>query len=58
MPIFDYKCKHCGLETELMVKDYLEVRRCPRCHKEPMERQVCAPSFRLYGDGFYKPNKR
>lgn len=58
MPIFDYRCKKCGLETEMMVKDYMEERRCPVCHTQPMERQVAAPSFRLYGEGWHKPNKK
>ena len=58
MPIFDFKCKKCGTETELIVKDYMQTVHCPKCITEIMQRQVAAPSFRLYGEGFHKPNKK
>ena len=57
MPIYDYKCKECQYQSEYIVKDYLEVKECPKC-KNTMQRQVASPSFRLYGKDWFKPNKR
>ena len=58
MPIFDYECKRCGHKEEMIVKDYMQQVLCPECKKSLMQRLVCSPTFRLYGDGFYKPNKK
>ena len=59
MPLFDYKCRKCGYTDEYIVKDYLVQIACPKCNIM-LERQVAAPSFRLYGDnqGYYKPHKK
>jgi putative FmdB family regulatory protein len=57
MPLFDYKCRSCDYIHEYIVKDYMEEKKCPRCDVR-MERQVGVTNFRLYGEGFYKPNKK
>ena len=57
MPLFDYKCQKCGYTDEFIVKDYLVQIACPKC-TTMLKRQVAAPSFRLYGEGFHKPNKK
>lgn len=57
MPLFDYKCKKCGFEDEYLVRDYMVEMQCPKCHS-PMEKQISYSNFRLYGEGFYKQNKK
>ena len=39
MPIYDYKCRGCGQEFELIVlRD--TVSACPSCHSQELEQQV------------------
>ena len=57
MPIYDFKCKKCNYEEEYIVKDYLEIKVCPKCNTT-MHKEIGAANFRLYGEGFHKPNKK
>lgn len=52
MPIFDYICPTCEIEKEALVKHYDEEVICLRC-KDIMNRKLCAPTFKLTGEGFY-----
>ena len=55
MPIYEYKCSHCGHQLEAMQKisdDPLLL--CPNCDKNGLKKQVTAPSFRLKGSGWYE----
>jgi putative FmdB family regulatory protein len=58
MPIFDYKCRSCEHVEEFIVKDYMQQVPCPKCGNTLMQRQVAAPTFRIFGEGVYKPNKK
>ena len=59
MPIYEYKCKWCDYEFETIQKaSEVELLECPHCHRNTLRKQISAPTFRLYGEGFYKPNKR
>ena len=55
MPIYEYKCSHCGHQLEAIQKisdDPLLL--CPNCDKDGLKKQVTAPSFRLKGSGWYE----
>ena len=55
MPIYEYKCSHCGHQLEAIQKisdDPLLL--CPNCDKNGIKKQVTAPSFRLKGSGWYE----
>ena len=55
MPIYEYKCSHCGHQLEQIQKisdDPLLL--CPNCDKNGLKKQVTAPSFRLKGSGWYE----
>lgn len=55
MPIYEYKCSHCGHQLEVIQKisdDPLLL--CPNCDKNGLKKQVTAPSFRLKGSGWYE----
>ena len=55
MPIYEYKCSHCGHQLEAIQKisdDPLLL--CPNCDKQGLKKQVTAPSFRLKGSGWYE----
>ena len=55
MPIYEYKCSHCGHQLEAIQKisdDPLLL--CPNCDKNGLKKQVTAPSFGLKGSGWYE----
>ena len=56
MPTYQYRCKSCGNELEIVQKmsdDSLTI--CPKCEKETFERVISAEGgFVLKGSGFYK----
>ena len=57
-PIYDYKCPVCGyVETDVQQRSYVPGRYCKRC-MTIMKRQPVRVNFRLYGDGFYKSDKK
>ena len=55
MPIYEYKCLHCGhlLEAIHKISDD-PLLLCPNCDKNGLKKQVTAPSFRLKGSGWYE----
>lgn len=52
MPIYEFKCKHCEAEIEVLQKidDPLPTCECG----EEMEKKVSLSSFILKGSGWYK----
>lgn len=55
MPIYEYKCSHCGHQLEAIQKiDDDPLLLCPNCDKNGLKKQVTAPSFRLKGSGWYE----
>lgn len=54
MPIYDYKCSHCGYKAEVMRKiSAPSLEACPECAFETFSKQLSAPSFQLSGSGWY-----
>jgi putative FmdB family regulatory protein len=40
MPIFEFRCKGCGEEFELLIGPSGEERRCPSCGSEDIEKLI------------------
>lgn len=54
MPLYDYQCPGCNEALEVLTSSAKQQAvACPSCGIQ-MERQVCAPSFRLKGGGWYE----
>jgi putative FmdB family regulatory protein len=55
MPIYEYVCRACGGETELMQKmSDPPAKKCPACGKNMLTKNVSAARFRLSGSGWYE----
>ena len=55
MPIYEYVCKACGVETEIMHKiSDPAPKKCPECGKPKLVKQMSATGFRLSGGGYYE----
>lgn len=54
MPIYEYICKSCGHEFELMQKmSESSTQACENCGKKKAERVISQTSFMLKGTGWY-----
>lgn len=55
MPIYEYVCKACGKQAEIIhkISDPPE-RKCPSCGKLKLSKLVSAAAFRLKGGGWYE----
>lgn len=60
-PLFEYGCPACQATTERLefghVDHIVEPPKCEKCGIE-MKKVISVSSFRLFGDGFYKPSSR
>ena len=55
MPIYEYTCKACGHEAEIMHKiSDPAPKKCPECGKLKLAKQMSATGFRLGGGGWYE----
>ena len=55
MPIYEYQCKSCGHELEVIQKISEEpLKFCPECGKPEMNKLISAAGFRLKGGGWYE----
>ena len=55
MPIFDYQCEACGHTFDVLQKaGEGALRKCPKCGKLRLRKQLAAPNFHLKGSGWYK----
>jgi len=55
MPIYEYACKSCGYEKDVLQKLNDEpLQTCPECNKDTFAKQISAPGFRLKGSGWYE----
>lgn len=55
MPIYAYKCQHCGHELEALQKLSDEpLTDCSACHQPELKKQITAAAFRLSGSGWYE----
>jgi putative FmdB family regulatory protein len=54
MPIYAYRCEHCGFQKDVLQKmsDPLLVT-CPSCGEPAFKKQVTAAGFQLKGSGWY-----
>lgn len=59
MPIYEYKCDACGVETELQQKmSDPPPSVCEACGKGPMTKLMSMTSFVLKGSGWYTTDFR
>lgn len=54
MPLYEYECRACGHRFERIQK-YSDpiVRKCPRCKKSKVQKQMSAPAVQFKGTGWY-----
>ncbi len=54
MPIYEYSCRACGVQREMLQKVSEPVlTQCPACGAEAFEKKVSAAGFQLKGSGWY-----
>ena len=54
MPIYEYTCKACGCEFEVLQKiSDGPIRKCEKCGKLQAKRHISQTSFLLKGSGWY-----
>jgi putative FmdB family regulatory protein len=55
MPIYEYRCEHCGHELEKMQKlAAAPLTDCPACGQPALKKLISAAGFRLKGNGWYE----
>ena len=55
MPFYEYECRVCGTQTEVLQKiSDKPLRKCEECGKNSLVKLVSAPIFRLKGGGWYE----
>lgn len=55
MPIYEYRCEHCGHELEKMQKlADAPLTDCPACGQSTLKKLISASGFRLKGSGWYE----
>ena len=55
MPIYEYQCKACSHELEVIQKINEEpLKFCPECGKSELTKLISAAGFRLKGEGWYE----
>lgn len=55
MPFYEYECRSCGVQTEILQKiSDKPLRKCEACGKSALVKLVSAPIFRLKGGGWYE----
>ena len=52
MPIYEYRCEHCGVFEEMQRITDPPLARCPTC-KRKVRRLISNTSFQLKGSGWY-----
>ena len=54
MPIYAYRCAHCGHEKDVLQKlSDAPLTQCPACGQDAFSKQVTAAGFQLKGSGWY-----
>jgi putative FmdB family regulatory protein len=54
MPIYAYRCDHCGHKKDLLQKlSDPPLQICPSCGKASFRKQLTAAGFQLKGSGWY-----
>src|SRR5262245_33789997 len=52
MPVYEYRCEHCGDFEEMQRITDPPLTRCPKC-KRKVRRLISNTSFQLKGSGWY-----
>jgi putative FmdB family regulatory protein len=52
MPIYEYRCEHCGTFEEMQRMSDPPLAKCPTC-KRKVRRLISSTSFQLKGTGWY-----
>jgi putative FmdB family regulatory protein len=53
MPFYEYQCRACGAQVEVMQKiSDAPLKKCPECGRNMLTKLVSAPVFRLKGGGW------
>jgi putative FmdB family regulatory protein len=59
MPIYEYRCSHCGHELEVLQKlSDAVLTDCPSCRGATLTKLVSAAGFQLKGSGWYATDFR
>jgi putative FmdB family regulatory protein len=54
MPIYEYRCRECGQEHEILQKvSEPPLTECPACGKPALQKLLSAAGFQLKGSGWY-----
>ena len=54
MPIYAYKCSHCGFAKDVLQKmSDPQLTVCPSCGEAAFKKQLTAAGFQLKGSGWY-----
>ena len=53
MPIYEYQCRECGAQVEVMQKISDPPPSCESCDAGEMKKRISAPAFQFKGDGWY-----
>lgn len=55
MPLYEYKCHRCGLETEMLQTFKAKTAYlCPKCEKKTLKRVISGGQSLIFkGPGFY-----
>ncbi len=55
MPIYAYRCTHCGFEQDILQKlSDAPLTNCPKCKTDNFAKQLSAAGFQLKGSGWYQ----
>jgi putative FmdB family regulatory protein len=55
MPIYEYRCEHCGHEMDALQKvSDAPLVDCPTCGRPALKKLISAAGFRLKGSGWYE----
>ena len=55
MPIYEYACKSCGFEKDVLQKlSDKPLTTCPECNDDSFVKRISAAGFRLKGSGWYE----
>lgn len=55
MPLYEYRCEHCGHEMEVLQKlSDAPLVNCPACDQPALKKLISAAGFRLKGGGWYE----
>ena len=59
MPTYEYKCKECGHQLEV-VQSFTDdaLTKCPSCRKKALRKVFSPPGVTFKGSGFYKTDSR